>query len=176
MSFCYRDLISLFHQTFFDTYNTRLELGDDEPVYLPADERVSYHRVVFAHGYFASALHEIAHWLLAGEARRTQVDYGYWYHPDGRDARAQQQFEAVEVKPQAIEWALSLSCGFSFNVSCDNLNGTVEPDRLAFQARVREQALTYLDNGFPPRAECFMAALRQHYGRPVLTPDNFDYQ
>ncbi|WP_375058164.1 elongation factor P hydroxylase [Zobellella sp. DQSA1] len=173
MSFCYRDLIFLFNQCFADTYNTCLELGNDEPIYLPADAEVSHHRIIFAHGFFASALHEVAHWLLAGEARRTQVDYGYWYHPDGRDALAQQQFEAVEVKPQAIEWALSLSCGFPFNVSCDNLNGNVEPDRHAFKARVRQQALCYLDEGFPPRARAFMAALQRHYRQPVLKAADF---
>lgn len=174
MSFCYRDLISLFNQSFADTYNTRLELGDDEPIYLPADAEVPYHRIIFAHGFFASALHEVAHWLLAGEARRQQPDYGYWYHPDGRDAEAQAAFEAVEVKPQAIEWALSLCCGFPFNVSCDNLNGCVDPDRHAFRARVREQALLYLAGGFPARARIFMDVLRQHYGRPGLSAADFD--
>ncbi len=74
MSFCYRDLISLFNQSFAATYNTRLERGDDEPIYLPADAEVDHHRIIFAHGFFASALHEVAHWLLAGEVRRTQVD------------------------------------------------------------------------------------------------------
>ncbi|MBR9857398.1 MAG: elongation factor P hydroxylase [Gammaproteobacteria bacterium] len=173
MSFCYRDLISLFNQSFAATYNTRLELGDDEPIYLPADAEVDHHRIVFAHGFFASALHEVAHWLLAGEARRTQVDYGYWYCPDGRDGEQQRQFEAVEIKPQAIEWALSLCCGFHFNVSCDNLNGSVEPDRHAFKALVREQALCYLEHGFPPRAQTLMATLRRHYQRPALTAADF---
>ncbi|OIN07945.1 elongation factor P hydroxylase [Oceanisphaera psychrotolerans] len=173
MSFCYRDLISLFNQSFAATYNTRLVRGDDEPIYLPADAEVDHHRIIFAHGFFASALHEIAHWLLAGEARRTQVDYGYWYCPDGRDGEQQQQFEAVEIKPQAIEWALSLCCGFHFNVSCDNLNGSVEPDRHAFKAKVREQALRYLEQGFPPRAQTLMAALRHHYRRPALTAADF---
>ncbi|WP_107853078.1 elongation factor P hydroxylase [Oceanimonas marisflavi] len=173
MSFCYRELISLFDHTFFQSHNTRLVLGDDEPIYLPADEQVPHHRIVFAHGFFASALHEVAHWMLAGEARRQQVDYGYWYHPDGRDAEAQAAFEAVEIKPQAIEWALSASCGFTFNVSCDNLDGTVEPDRHAFRAKVREQALRYLDSGFPARAQRFMIELQRHYRRPALTADDF---
>ncbi len=50
---------------------------------------------------FASALHEISHWCIAGKARRELVDFGYWYCPDGRDAMTQSQFEDVEVKPQA---------------------------------------------------------------------------
>ncbi|WP_019935790.1 elongation factor P hydroxylase [Oceanimonas smirnovii] len=173
MSFCYRDLISLFDQTFYASHNTRLERGDDEPIYVPANEHSEHHRIVFAHGFFASALHEVAHWLLAGDARRQQVDYGYWYYADGRDAEAQAAFEQVEVKPQAIEWALSLSCGFPFNVSCDNLEGTVEPDRHAFREKVREQALVYLDTGFPARAQLFMAVLQTHYQRQPLTAADF---
>ncbi|MFD1009116.1 elongation factor P hydroxylase [Oceanisphaera ostreae] len=173
MSFCYSDLISLFNHCFAASYNTRLERGDDEPVYLPADNIIDHHRIVFAHGYFASALHEVAHWLVAGDARRTQEDYGYWYCPDGRDGEQQRQFEGVEIKPQAIEWALSLCCGFHFNVSCDNLNGSVEPDRHAFKALVREQALHYLEQGFPARAQTFMHALRKHYHQPSLTAESF---
>ncbi|WP_418139136.1 elongation factor P hydroxylase [Oceanimonas smirnovii] len=173
MSFCYRDLISLFDQTFYASHNTRLERGHDEPIYLPADEHSEHHRIVFAHGFFASALHEVAHWLLAGEARRQQPDYGYWYYADGRDAEAQAAFEQVEVKPQAIEWALSLSCGFPFNVSCDNLEGTVEPDRHAFRDKVRAQALVYLERGFPARAQQFMAVLQSHYQRSPLAAADF---
>ena len=174
MSFCYQDLIRLFEQCFAQRYNTCLVRGGDEPIYLPADTEVSYHRIVFAHGFFASALHEIAHWLLAGEQRRQQIDYGYWYCPDGRDAVQQAAFEAVEIRPQAIEWALSASCGFAFNVSCDNLAGTVEPDRHAFKAKVREQVLVYLAHGFPERTQLLMQALQQHYQQPAPTAADFN--
>lgn len=173
MSFCYSDLISLFNQCFAVSTNTRLELSDDEPIYLPADTFVDHHRILFAHGFFASALHEVAHWLLAGDARRLHEDYGYWYCPDGRDGVQQRQFEDVEVKPQAIEWALSLCCGFYFNVSCDNLNGSVEPDRYAFKARVREQALVYVEQGFPARAQTLMAALAKFYDQILPTAASF---
>lgn len=173
MSFCYRDLVSLFNQCFANRYNTRLELSDGEPIYLPADTLIVHHRILFAHGFFASALHEVAHWLLAGEARRLQEDYGYWYCPDGRDGSQQRQFEDVEVKPQAIEWALSLCCGFHFNVSCDNLNGSVEPDRHAFKVRVREQALRYVELGFPERAQILMRRLAKFYGQTLPTAANF---
>ena len=173
MSFCYQDLISLFNQCFASSHNTRLERGDVEPIYLPADKEMTHHRIVFAHGFYASALHEVAHWLLAGEARRLQEDYGYWYCPDGRNDEQQRQFEAVEIKPQAIEWALSLSCGFHFNVSCDNLNGSVEPDRHTFKAQVREQALHYLEHGFNSRTQILLQALQKYYRQPMLTADSF---
>ena len=100
---------------------------------------------------FASALHEISHWCVAGKARREQVDFGYWYCPDGRDAMTQSQFEDVEVKPQAFEWLFCVAAGFPFNVSCDNLEGDVEPDRIAFQRRVHARVMTLLEQGIPER-------------------------
>lgn len=155
-------LITLFDDTFSDNWNTRLIRGDDEPVYLPADSSVAYHRVVFAHGFFSSALHEISHWCIAGEARRLQEDYGYWYCPDGRNAEQQAQFEQVEVKPQAIEWAFTLASGRRFQVSTDNLNGA-EPDRAGFTQKVEAQLRTYLTGGFPPRADMFIEALHREF-------------
>ena len=53
-------LTALFNSTFKD-FNTRLVLGDDEPIYIPADKETAYHQIVFAHGFFSSALHEIVH-------------------------------------------------------------------------------------------------------------------
>lgn len=53
------DIIALFNQTFFDAYNTKLVRGEDEPIYLPATDSVPYHQIVFAHGFYASAMHEI---------------------------------------------------------------------------------------------------------------------
>ena len=129
-------LMALFDQTFLGRFNTRLVRGGDEPVYLPANEHTPYHQIVFAHGYFSSALHEIAHWCIAGEQRRLLEDYGYWYCPDGRDATQQREFEQVEVKPQAIEWAMTIAANRRFQVSTDNLNGA-EPDREGFTRRVR---------------------------------------
>ncbi|MBU2979754.1 elongation factor P hydroxylase [Alteromonas sp. C1M14] len=160
-------LIELFDRCFYSTYNTRLVRGDDEPVYLPADDTIAYHRIVFAHGFFSSALHEVAHWCIAGEARRQLEDYGYWYCPDGRNAQQQQAFEHVEVKPQAIEWAFTLAAGRKFTVSTDNLNGA-EPDREGFSKKVAKQLLSYVDNGFPHRATLFIAALQGYFSTPLL--------
>lgn len=159
----YSDLITLFDSTFFETENTRLIKGQHEPIYLPASDMCEFAQVVFAHGFFASALHEIAHWCIAGAKRRQLEDYGYWYCPDGRDAAQQAEFEQVEVKPQAIEWAFSLAAGFPFKVSTDNLNG-VEPDREAFAQAVKKQLYTYQNNGFPNRAALFISVLEAFYG------------
>ena len=85
----YEQLIEIFDGCFADDFNTRLIKGDDEPIYLPADAEVPYNRIVFAHGFYASGLHEISHWCIAGKARRELVDFGYWhclYRLECRDA------------------------------------------------------------------------------------------
>lgn len=171
----YQDLITLFDQCFSETYMTRLVKGDDEPIYLPADEHVAYHRIIFAHGYYASAMHEISHWCIAGTERRKLVDFGYWYCPDGRDAATQHQFEDVEVKPQALEWLFCVAAGFPFNVSCDNLSGDVEPDRIAFQRRVHAQVMHWLQVGIPARSAAFIAALQAFYGTTPLVAEHFPW-
>ena len=167
-----RRLTQLFNQGLGQRYNTRLIDQGNEPLYLPADQFCPWHRIYFAHGFYASALHELAHWTLAGEARRQLLDYGYWYHPDGRSEAQQQAFEKVEIKPQAIEWAFHLAAGRHFNVSVDNLAGA-EVDRCGFQTRVREQALVYLQQGFPPRAQALIDDLGREYGTAPLAAEQF---
>lgn len=170
--FHYQDLITLFGQTFSHSHNTILVRGDGEPIYLPADQEHAQHRIIFAHGYFASALHEIAHWCLAGQKRRLLEDYGYWYCPDGRNAQQQAEFEAVEIKPQAIEWAFSVACGKPFRVSSDNLDGA-EVDVARFTDKVRQQVFSYLENGFPPRAKLFITNVREFYQQAELQAQDF---
>ncbi|EOD2819914.1 TPA: elongation factor P hydroxylase [Providencia stuartii] len=171
----YQQLIDIFEQCFGEEYNTKLVKGDDEPVYLPADEQTPYHRIVFAHGFFTSALHEISHWCIAGEARRQQVDYGYWYCPDGRDEKTQCAFEVVEIKPQALDWLFCVAAGIPFNVSCDNLEGDFEPDRIAFQRKVHAQVMEYLANGIPERPLRFVNSLQTFYNTPPLCAEDFPY-
>ena len=164
-----RDLIALFDDQFEASHNTVLVRGGDEPLYLPADADHPRHRIVFAHGYFASALHEIAHWCIAGRKRRTLVDYGYWYRPDGRDADEQLEFERVEAGPQAIEWAFHIAAGSEFRVSADNLSGeTLDIER--FRQRVHDGLYDYHANGFPPRARRFIAAMCAFYDRQWRLP------
>ncbi|MDO6526789.1 elongation factor P hydroxylase [Motilimonas sp. 1_MG-2023] len=171
----YQDLIAIFEQCFLVHENTQLVAGEGEPIYLPADEKHAHHRIIFAHGFFASALHEISHWCIAGKKRRLLVDFGYWYEPDGRNEQQQAAFEQVEIKPQAVEWALAVSCGFDFSVSCDNLSG-IEIDRLGFQHRVYDQVLIYLEQGFPARAQLLINALGEFYGVAPLQRGSFDYR
>lgn len=160
---------------FFSEFNTRLVKGEDEPIYLPADQTCEFHRIIFAHGFYASGLHEISHWCIAGAQRRLQIDFGYWYCPDGRDQKTQQQFESVEIKPQALEWLFSVAAGFPFNISCDNLDGDYEPDRITFQRKVYAQVEAYLQHGMPERPARLVAALSQFYATPALSIEQFSW-
>ena len=159
-------LEKIFNQCFTDSHATVLVNSGDEPIYLPADETNRYNRIVFAHGFWSSALHEIAHWCVAGPKRRTMVDYGYWYMPDGRDAVTQAEFERVEVKPQALEWIFTESLGKKFFLSTDNLSGQGAADLDGFKIKIREQVKFYLRDGLPVRARVFAQALRQ-YSRSI---------
>ncbi|OUR61032.1 elongation factor P hydroxylase [Colwellia sp. 39_35_sub15_T18] len=169
----YQDLIQLFSDTFFKHYNTRLIKGGDEPLYLPANEDCSYHQIIFARGYYASAFHEVAHWCQAGEARRLLEDFGYWYMPDGRNEQQQHTFELAEIIPQAIEWAFNIAAQKKFHVSSDNLNG-FQADTDGFKKKVFEQVQIFIQQGFPSRAHQFIEALAQFYHTPLpLTLEHF---
>ncbi|PCI53207.1 MAG: elongation factor P hydroxylase [Gammaproteobacteria bacterium] len=193
MHYKYQDLIQLFNDTFFETFNTRLIKGGDEPLYLPAksllanslptsnllettalvNEFCEYHQVIFARGYYASAFHEISHWCQAGKARRLLEDFGYWYIPDGRNELQQKKFEQVEIIPQAIEWAFNVAAQRKFHVSSDNLSG-FEADAHSFQKKVLQQVQVFLADGFPVRANQFITVLAQFYNTPLpLTIENF---
>lgn len=167
------DLITLFNDLFRENYRTILVRGGDEPEYLPASKPERPAQVVFARGFFASALHEISHWCIAGEHRRTLYDYGYWYCPDGRTREQQQAFEQVEVKPQALEWLFALAAGSKFHISVDNLAGDGAADEDGFRRRVNRQVARYLEQGLPARAQMFFDALADFYGTRGRIRDNW---
>lgn len=158
------DLDRLFRATFFHSHATVLEGGADEPVYRPGNP----HRICYTRDYFRSALHEIAHWCVAGPARRQQEDYGYWYAPDGRNAEQQAEFTRVEVLPQAYEALFCAACGHPFRVSLDNLNGDAGDER-DFAIKVRDKALSLLGNGLPERPRHWCQTLADFYGRKSIS-------
>lgn len=140
--------------------------GAHEPIYIPRNRYYPWDRVIFAHGFFASALHEISHWCIAGKKRRELVDFGYWYTPDGRTAEQQAEFEKVEIKPQALEWIFCQSAQFKFNVSIDNLSGDphyIEQSANVFKDKIHAQVHRYLQDGLPERAKQFSDVLIAHY-------------
>jgi len=158
------DLITLFNDLFQESHKTVLVKGGEEPEYVPAAGANGLAQIIFAHDYYASALHEISHWCIAGVERRTLRDYGYWYCPDGRTRSQQQVFEAVEIKPQALECLFSAAAGSRFHISVDNLSGDGAVDESAFRDNVRSQAKRYLIHGMPQRADEFFQALGTFYG------------
>jgi hypothetical protein len=162
-------LEQVFNHCFMQQLGTRLVGGADEPFYQPASEASQLHSLYYRSDYFASALHEAAHWCIAGEQRRQLVDFGYWYAPEGRSVTQQQAFEAVECKPQALEWFFSRACGYRFQVSADNLDlvqaGLLEST--VFQSSVLEQALHWQQVGLPERADTLFRGLCREFGTTV---------
>ena len=140
-------LIRLFNAVFDNPalaqMSTRLVRGGDAPEYFPADSHGSA-RIEFAHGFFASCLHEISHWCVAGAERRKLNDFGYWYEADGRNEAQQRLFEKVEIKPQAIECLMTLAANRYFYVSQDNLNADFDTADSTFAEDVYEKAAGYL--------------------------------
>ncbi|WP_372749588.1 elongation factor P hydroxylase [Litorivivens sp.] len=153
----------------FASMDTVLCPGAEEPYYQPAQHGEPA-KIFSRENFPASALHEVAHWCIAGEARRKLPDFGYWYAADGRNAAQQRAFQQVEVKPQAIEWAFSRAIGIPFRVSIDNLNGEAV-DPFGFELAVWQQACRYYQCGLPPRAAQFCRALEQFFGRSSPAPE-----
>lgn len=141
--------------------------GGEEPAYSPAAAS-SPARLLYTRDHASSALHEAAHWCLAGRTRRQLPDFGYPYVPAGqRDAQQQRQFEASEVQTQAIEWFLSLAAGVRFHVSLDQPGHDCAP----MQAHVLAAVSARLARGLPRRARCLQQALATRMGgiaEPVL--------
>ena len=172
------DLIQLFIDTFNESEDVLLLAGAEEPLYLPAKDGKPA-EIHFRDDYYSSALHEIAHWCIAGTERRKQVDYGYWYVADGRDEKEQEAFFKAEVKPQALEWLFSLACDYPFSVSVDNVvagdQGSdwsyweqLASTKTHFQTLCYEQILLWESTSIPRRGALFMAACANKYRQGVL--------
>ncbi len=157
------EIEQVFCDCFQADYRTRLVGGADEPLYLPASpdcDAIIYYR----EDYAASALHEVAHWCIAGDERRGFEDYGYWYAPDGRNPAQQRDFEQVEVRPQALEWHFAQAAGIPFHVSADNLLAP-DPGNGEFAAAVLAQARRFCRESLPSRGALFRDALARHFKR-----------
>ncbi len=158
-------LISLFNYVFAEQNVILIHASDEgrnEPEYLPQVNNQPA-KICFAHGYFASALHEISHWTIAGKQRRKLNDFGYWYAPDGRNEEQQRQFEKFEIKPQAIECLFTLTCGRPFQVSQDNLSADFETIDSTFARDVYQLAKDFLHvpQKLPKDAQILLAVLYQ---------------
>ena len=136
------------------TYRTLLIGGAREPLYVPGRGRAPA-MIRYTQDYPRSALHELAHWALAGSRRRRLVDYGYWYVPPPRSVEDQIAFFDAELRVQALESLFCHACDLDFQVSVDNL----EADPGDFAARVADTAESLLRNGVKGRAEQILRAL-----------------
>ena len=165
-------VIDCFNRRFSASEGTILVGGADEPYYDPGSPNIIY----FREDFIRSALHEVAHWCVAGSTRRKLPDYGYWYAPDGRNDAQQTAFFGVEIKPQAVEKAFCMAVGIPFKVSVDNLSVSLcDPAIASFAVAVEDQFAAMMIDGLPHRAEIFRYALsdlvlRQN-GSQVSTSD-----
>lgn len=151
-------VVCLFNTT-FSTDKTVLIGGADEPLYRPATDTKPA-MIQFRLDYLRSALHEVAHWCVAGPARRSLPDYGYWYSPDDRNADEQAAFFAVEARPQALESLFCEALGIPFAASIDNLTLSIsEAERREFDRRIAAAKAHYQRRGLPVGAQKFVAAL-----------------
>ncbi len=153
-------------------YNTVLSPGADEPFYRAANDN-NYATIFSNQDFFSSALHELAHWSLAGQDRRELDDFGYWYYPDGRTQEQQSEFFKVEVKPQALEWAYHLAANIPFQYSLDNLHNQVSIKQIMdFKKGVYGQLKHYFESGFPDRPREIIQFLSVLYNcsQPIKLP------
>ena len=170
---CVERVEQVFTGCFGSSLRTRLQGGAAEPLYQPAAKAGDFHVLHYRADYFASALHEVAHWCIAGEIRRQQTDFGYWYAPDGRSPAQQRAFERVECRPQALEWYFSKACAHRFRLSMDNLQGIEGdvPHASDFARSVYAQALQLQRSGLPARAAAFFQGLCREFDTPVDPAD-----
>ncbi len=152
-------VIQVFNAQFQATENTCLCGGADEPYYEPAiGQKPAI--IWFRADYVRSALHEVAHWCLAGSARRDLADYGYWYTSDDRNTDQQTAFFAVEARPQALERYFCEALKLSFRASVDNLSLTIVDAVLqGFNERIARCHRRFAADGLPKRAALFCDGL-----------------
>lgn len=158
---CHTQIAGCFNRGLGRRHRVRLIGGGEEPLYQPA-EAFSPATIRYTRDYAASALHELAHWCIAGATRRQKLDYGYWYRPPPRTPQEQAAFCKAELRVQALELRFAEASGLPFRVSADDLDGSPAATRL-FEKQVVEYAMTQFcpdgDSGLPDRAARLYADL-----------------
>ncbi len=154
------DIISLINEKFLIDFNTVLVGGFNEPFYK------SFHdgqeaQIQYTKNYIRSAIHELSHWCVAGKERRNLDDYGYWYAEDGRSQQQQDEFFRVEVRPQTIEWAISIIAGVKFETSVDNLTTLVDGVE-DFKKNLYLLIKEFIKNDFPIRVRRILKLISNH--------------
>lgn len=152
---------AVFARCFEARYGVRLVARDDEPLYEPCSGGLA--RLGYVRDHPRSALHEVAHWCIAGRERRARMDFGYWYRPGPRSMLEQRRFEAVEAWPQALERLFCEAIDLPFEVSIDDLESSAAHEAKRFDEAVQRQAREALRLAQPARAMVYRSALERSF-------------
>ena len=159
-----RAICECFNSVFADSHQVQLRGGGAEPDYLPPRAGAPA-QLVARQDFAASALHEVAHWCVAGARRRLLPDYGYRYVPPPRGELGQAQFFALERRVQAVELLFSQIAGVRFVASADDPDFALT-ELWRFEQQVRAQVAGWQQgtsqDAPPPRATQFACALARH--------------
>ena len=147
------DICHVFAVCFAETHRTRLCGGANEPRYLPpAGPR--WGELRYREDFAASALHETAHWCIAGERRRLLEDFGYSYIPPPRTLAQQQAFFDQELRTQSLEAVFAEAAGVVFHPSADQIGAELTPFTRALEDS-RSATLRWLQSPAGRRAGQF---------------------
>ena len=157
-----------FAQTLGREHNAQLTGGALEPLYRPATSNAPA-TLYFREDYPASALHEVAHWCIAGTQRRRQEDFGYYYIAGPRNAEDQVAFFESELRTQSLERAFASALGLQFQPSADNVEADI--DAFAHAIEAYSQTLqNWLASSAGARARIFILALERVRERIAQDP------
>ena len=148
-----RQIADIFNST-FRTAQVVMRGDAEEPLYLPGPPA----EIRYARDHAASALHEAAHWCIAGRRRRDQPDFGYFYVAPPRSEAQRQAFMLVECRVQALESIFADAARATFEVSADDFD-MPDSQRTEFGRMVVRAKRDWLHRGIPRRAVPFRAAL-----------------
>ena len=131
--------------------------GAEEPFY-EAPTEDSNAVLYFRDNYPRSLLHELSHYCLAGDRRRSLDDFGFWYSPCGRTAQEQLKFELVEARPQGLEKAFCEVLDLTFSPSLDDFSGREASNEFSLNL---EKAYQEMCSNPPPTAKKLLTGLKQ---------------
>lgn len=150
-------IVQMFADCFTAHFNTQLLGGATEPLYRPACPGEPA-LLMFREDYPASALHEVAHWCIAGATRRQKEDFGYHYICAPRSSMQQREFFSAELRTQSLERFFADVLGLTFKPSADNFEADVDAFAKAIDA-YSPQLDTWLCSAGGVRARVFAQAL-----------------
>ena len=148
------EVAAVFNCTFSD-HSVVMRGGYREPMYIPG---MDVAEIRYTLDHTASALHEAAHWCIAGRRRRRNTDYGYFYEPPPRSGMHRVRFEDVDIEAQSVEVLLAEAAGSQFQPSADDVDVPLFLLE-AFSSRILERARERRQVGLPKRADKFRVAL-----------------